>query len=192
MKKVFLIIGILFLIFSNINLFSYREEISKINEFSKGKNYNKEYALIIDYNLHSSLNRGVLLNLKTQRKVFTFKVAHGRGKNKYLSFKKEFSNKVGSNKSSLGFAVIDSRGNSSWGEKFNYRIKGLSKTNSNIFKRNIVLHSWGGIPKYYIFPLPLPQSQGCPTVSNSDLLKIDRFIKSQKNKKIIIYTTGNG
>lgn len=187
MRKIIILIVAVFIL-SNLNLFNYNEQLSQLKQKVKtNKTYNQKYAFIIDYGLHSSLDRGVLIDLSNKKKVFTFKVANGRGKSKRHNFNPQYSNKISSNNSSLGYAVLSDRGVSSWGIKINYKMDGLSETNSNIRRRNIVLHSWEGIPKYSIFPIPLPQSQGCPTVSNSDMRKINLFIQSQKNKKILIY-----
>lgn len=175
----------LLFIVSNTNFKSYKQDLDKINKLAHIKTYNQNICIIIDYSLHSSINRGIVFDLKTNKKLLTFKVAHGKGK--YFSLQTSFSNIVGSNKSSLGMAVIQEKTSSSWGIGFNYRIRGLEKTNSNIYKRNIVLHSWSGIFRYSIFPIPLAQSQGCPTVSNKDMLVIDNIIKTQKNKNILIY-----
>jgi hypothetical protein len=189
MKKIIFTIVVLILV-ANINFKSYKEEISFLN-LKKG-NHNKEYAILIDYSKNSSFNRMFLVNLNTGKILKSFKVAHGRGKSKYLSLKKEFSNKRGSNLSSLGVSILGGKNQSSWGLRFNYTINELDKTNSNNSNRNIVLHSWGGIQDYWIPFLPLPQSQGCPTISNKSLQYLDNFIKKQSNKKILIYSFNNG
>lgn len=188
MKKILLIVTIILLMFSNITFKKYNTKIEEVVTKIKNSSFNKNYAILIDYSLHSSFNRMHIVDLKTKKIIKSFKVLHGRGDSKYFSFKKEFSNQVGSNKSSIGFSVIQFKSNSVWGNKYNYRLKGLSKTNSNIKNRNIVLHSWGGVPNIGLFPIPLPQSQGCPTISNKALKYIDSLIQSQKNKNILIYS----
>lgn len=188
MKKILLLIVIISFFFSNVTLKSYNVEVGEVATIIKNSNFNKNYAILIDYFLHSSLNRMHIVDLKRKKIIKSFKVLHGRGNSEYFSFKKEFSNKVGSNKSSLGFSVIQFKSNSAWGNKYNYRLKGLSNTNNNIKNRNIVLHSWGGVPNFGLFPIPLPQSQGCPTISNKALRYIDSLIQSQKNKNILIYS----
>jgi hypothetical protein len=187
MRKIFLTLLVVSLVFSNTFTKKYNKEIEHILEKTNDSNYNKNYCILIDYNLHSSFNRLFVVDLNNKRIIKGFKVLHSRGGSKYFSLRKGFSNEVGSNKSSLGFSVIQFKSNSNWGNKYNYRLKGLSKTNSNINKRNIVLHSWGGVPNIGLFPIPLPQSQGCPTISNKALTYIDNLIKGEKNKNILIY-----
>jgi hypothetical protein len=188
MKKFLLLFILSSFFISNFFVKNYDEEIKKVKNKTNENSFNKNYAVLIDYSLHSSLDRMHIVDLKSESIVKSFKVLHGRGDSKYFSFDREFSNKVGSNKSSIGFSVITYKSNSSWGKGFNYRLKGLGETNSNINIRNIVLHSWGGVPNVGLFPIPLPQSQGCPTVSNKTLTFIDSLIKTEKNKNILIYT----
>jgi hypothetical protein len=185
MKKV-IIIFLVSILASNLNFDKYKKQIELLNK--KQGSHNKEFVIIIDYGKHSSRDRMFLVNLKTKEIIKSFKVAHGRGRNKYISFNKKFSNKSGSNLSSLGISVLGNRNSSSWGLRFNYTINGLESTNSNNNKRNIVLHSWGGIQDFWVYPIPLPQSQGCPTISNNTLRYLDNFIQKQKNKKILIYS----
>lgn len=187
MKKILIFFIITSLIFSNIVVKDYDGQIEKLRIKVKNSNFNKNYAILINYSLHSSFDRMYVVDLKTSDIVKSFKVLHGRGDFKYFSLKKEFSNKVGSNKSSLGFSVTQFKSKSTWGNRYSYRLKGLSKTNSNIENRNIVLHSWGGVPNFGLFPIPLPQSQGCPTISNKALAYIDSIIQGQKNKNIVVY-----
>ena len=99
----------------------------------------------------------------------------------------KFSNIIGSKNSSLGMAVIGKRGSSRYGNKVKYTLIGLDRSNSNISQRNIVLHSSRYSPNFQIYPFKNYKSYGCPTVSVRTLEKIDKVIKSQKNKKIIVY-----
>ena len=176
MKKLILFLAVILLIYSNVNFNYYTAEAEYIRD--RVGNYNKNYAIIIDYSKHSSLERMVLIDLRTAKIIKTFKVANGIG----------FSNVPGSHHSSLGLSVTTSRGYSNWGINVKYVLKGLDKTNSNIRSRNVVLHSWWGIQVIWIYPINMPKSQGCPTVSNRTMRYLDDFIKKQKNKQILIYS----
>lgn len=159
----------------------YTFKINEVKKVAKNKKFNTNYCILIDFSKFSGERRMHLVNLKNNNIENSFLVAQGRGKN-------EFSNVIASNSSSLGMAVIEEKGDSKYGTGFKYILNGLDKTNNNIKKRNIVLHSWGGIPPFGIFPIPLYQSKGCPTVANKTIIEIDKLIKNQRNKKIIIYT----
>lgn len=187
MKKVLLFILTLFML-SNINIKNYRKQIDKTKNYIENSFYNKEYAILIDYSKHSSFDRLFLVDLKNECIIKSFKVLHGRGNSKLFSLEKKFSNEKGSNKSSIGFSVIKSREYSSWGINVKYIIEGIDITNNNNKVRNIVLHSWNKVPDVWLYPIPLPQSKGCPTISNKSMIYIDNFIKKQQNKNIIIYS----
>lgn len=186
--KTFLFILLILFYFTNTTFKTYKTEIDVVEQYLKTRSFNKEYIILIDYNKHSSFDRMFLVDLKTKNIVNSYKVLHGRGNSKIFSFKKEFSNKAGSNKTAIGFSVISSKGYSNWGINVKYIIEGLEKSNNNNKRRNIVLHSWVGVPNIGLFPIPLPQSKGCPTVSNNTMKELDRFIQKQTNKNILIYS----
>lgn len=97
-----------------------------------------------------------------------------------------FSNKSGSNCTSLGISVIGKRDYSSWGKKYKYWIDGLESTNKNMRKRVVVLHAWEGVPDIEIHPKVIAMSWGCPTVSVRFLDKLDFILKT--NKKVLLYS----
>lgn len=182
MKKLFVLLILLILTYNvTPTIKDYTFKINQVKKAAKNKKLNTNYCILIDFSKFSGEKRMHLVNLKNYNIESSFLVAKGRGK-------EEFSNVAESNCSSLGMVVIGEKGHSNYGTGFKYILNGLEKTNSNVKRRNIVLHSWGGIPPFSIFPIPLYQSKGCPTVANKTLIEIDKLIKSQINKKIIIYT----
>lgn len=182
MKKL-LLLGILIIVCINLYRPNYNKEIQQVKSI---KGYNTNFAILIDYGLSSGKDRMFLVDLKKSKIIKSFKVANGRGQKKYFNLFPNYSNIPNSNESSLGFSVIKAKGYSNWGVNFKYVLKGLDKTNSNIERRNVVLHSWDGIKDYWFYPLPLPQSKGCPTVSNRTMIYLDKILKKEKN--ILIYT----
>jgi hypothetical protein len=163
----------------------YEKDINSLFTKAQILGYNTEYAIIIDYSIHSGLKRGFLMD-KDHYLHKSFLVAHGSGNGTKDGIPKSFSNNEGSNASSLGIAVLDGRDYSHWGINIKYWLKGLDETNSNLKKRVVVLHSWEGIPDENIYPNEIVSSQGCPTVSNSTLTIIDSLVLMQNNKKILI------
>ncbi|WP_410220423.1 murein L,D-transpeptidase catalytic domain-containing protein [Pedobacter sp.] len=64
---------------------------------------------------------------------------------------------------------------------------GLEKTNSNAFKRIIVLHSYTPVPNYEIYPQTLfGQSAGCPVISDDTMSKIDKLL-IRKRKAVLLW-----
>lgn len=166
---------------------SYLKEARKAEVVARIGNYNTDYAILVDYSLHSGKNRLFIYNHKTDKIEKGYLVAHGEGNNSGL-ITPNFSNEVGSLSSSEGLAVLGERSYSGWGIHVKYWLDGLENTNDNMRRRIVVLHSWKGIPSFETYPLPTLNSQGCFTVSNKTMKELDKFIQKQNNKKIIIYT----
>ncbi len=170
------------------NKIAYEQQMVKMSELAEKELYNTNVGVIIDYSIHSGNHRGFLVDLPSKNILKSFLVAHGSGMGEQKGRPLGFSNVEGSNASSIGMAVIDGRDYSNWGINVKYWLKGLDKSNSNLKKRVVVLHSWEGIPDENIYPNTIIQSQGCPTVSNRTMRYLDDFIKKQKNKQILIYS----
>ena len=64
------------------------------------------------------------------------------------------------------------------GVKIKYTLYGLDSTNSNAFKRLIILHSWELVPDEEIYPDGTPEGWGCPAISNKNFMIIDSMLKN--------------
>ena len=105
--------------------------------------------------------------------IYTAQVAHGvrSGSKKYAS---QFSNKVGSNQSSLGLFKILSKVKRTT-HPFSFPLKGLDTThNSNAFKRNITIHQ-----AKYVRPSYVGRSEGCFAISIKSIKKLDSLNVAQ-------------
>lgn len=101
---------------------------------------NQNYLTLIDYSKPSDEERFYLFNLKTGKYVVHL-VAHGKGSGGLEA--ERFSNREGSNQTSLGFfrtkgTYIGKHGRS-------LILEGLEKTNDNAEDRRIVIHAAGSI-----------------------------------------------
>ena len=188
MKNIIIFVVFSLLISKLNNSKNYYSEIKIISEVIKKHNYNSNFCILVDFSIHSGKNRMFLYNIKKGMVEDSFLVAHGRGSGQSFGKPKKFSNVSGSNCSSLGLAVTEGRDYSKWGVNIKYWLRGLDKTNNNLKKRVVVLHSWTGVPDFEVYPITIHQSQGCFTVSNNTMEKLDKLIKSQKNKHIVIYS----
>jgi hypothetical protein len=67
-------------------------------------------------------------------------------------------------------------------------MKGLEASNSNAFKRIVVLHSYDPVAENEIYPehLPMGWSLGCPVISNSLMTNIDHLLK-RKKKPVLLW-----
>lgn len=164
---------------------------SKIKEafkYSKTHKMNTSYCIMIDMSIHSGKNRLFVYDFKKKEVIIKGICAHGNGGGS-TAYKPVYSNKVGSNCTSLGKYRIGQRAYSNWGINIHYKMHGLEKTNSNAYKRIVVLHSYTPVPAFESYPTPLFNvSYGCPVVANATLRKIDKLIKSgEKDMLLWIY-----
>jgi len=190
MKKILLLVIILFLHISNAN--------TNINEnvldYCIKNKYT--YCLLINFSEPTSTKRMKLYDIKNNKIVYSCKCAHGNGKgNKIEANINSFSNKIGSNKSSLGkyrigrkrilynFKGIDI----SMFKIPCYELYGLDSSNNNAYKRGILLHAdplLSDLP----FPISTIHSFGCFSISYSSFRKLSKYID---NNKVLIFAYYN-
>lgn len=108
---------------------------------SKHPQYRNDYMVWIDYSKPIDQERLYLVNLKDSCIEFVTKVSHARSSGEY--FARDFSNDIGSKKSSLGLYVTQELYTGKHG--LSLRIQGLTPgENTNARQRNIVFHSTRG------------------------------------------------
>jgi hypothetical protein len=130
--------------------------------------FNQRYAVLIDMALPSSEERLQVIDLQKMQPSLKTRVMHGR--NSGSLFAAQFSNRMGSNKSSLGRYVVIGKYMGRFGQA--YRLAGLDNSNSNALARSIVLHSskWVSVNR-------VGRSQGCPTVSVAALTTMKPYLQ---------------
>lgn len=165
-----------------VNLESIRSKARQSFEFCKTQNFNTDFCILIDMNVHSGIKRFFVWDFKKDKIVNKFLVGHGCGENPWsYDYSKEtpaFSNIDGSHCSSLGKYKIGARADSDWGVKVKYVLHGLDSTNSNALKRYIVFHSWEAVSDDEVYPDGTPEGWGCPTISNNSFKIIDPLLKA--------------
>lgn len=157
--------------------------ISEIKGFIKGKNYNQDVAVFINFKIHSGKYRYFVYDLKNNEILQKAIVAHGDGSVIKNSEALRFSNVDGSHQSSLGKYEIRESYFGKFGKA--YRLDGLDSTNSNPRSRAIVLHSYYCIPDKES-PNPACLSFGCPMLSKNAFVETSKLI-DQSEKPIILY-----
>lgn len=121
---------------------------------------NKNYITIMDYAPHSREHRLFIVNM-IDGSVLRLHAAHGTGSDKKASgYARRFSNRNGSNQSSLGWVRTAETYEGKHG--YSLRLDGLSSTNSNLRKRAVVIHG-----AKYVWEQDVKQgrSWGCIAVS---------------------------
>ncbi|WP_044206891.1 murein L,D-transpeptidase catalytic domain-containing protein [Flammeovirga sp. OC4] len=168
-----------------------QQKAEKALTYCKENNLSQNYCILIDMGIHSGNLRFFVYDFAKKEVIKKALVAHGCG-DAYWSddqtrAKPQFSNVPESHLSSLGKYRMGKRGVSSWGIKINYKMHGLESTNSNAYKRIIVLHSWERVKDKETFPIGTPEGWGCPAVSNDTMRYLDTLLKQNKNMLMWIY-----
>jgi hypothetical protein len=166
------------------------ENLADFKKIIKKKHLNIQYVFVVDYSEHSGKKRMYVIDILKNKIVRKMMVAHGAKSETKTGYATDFSNVPESNKSSLGYAIVNTRAYSQWGIHVKYWIDGISKTNSNMRKRVMVLHSYQVVPSFETYPLPIITSLGCVMVSESDMTYLDKLIKKQHNKRLLMYIKG--
>lgn len=160
-----------------------KSKVLEIKNFVKGKNYNQDLAVFINFKIHSGKYRYFVYDLKNDKIVQKAIVAHGEGSVVNHSQELQFSNVDGSHQSSLGKYEIKESYSGKFGKA--YRLDGLDDTNSNARARAIVLHSYYCVDdKESLQPACL--SFGCPMLSKNAFNITAKYI-DQSKKPIILY-----
>ena len=127
-----------------------------------GEMSNKNIISIIDFSKSSCQKRLFVIDLKNSKVLFNTYVAHGMQSGK--EFANQFSNKIESNKSSLGF--YETQGTYIGGNGYSLRLQGIEKgINDNANKRDIVMHGAGYVDESFIRSQGyIGRSWGCPAL----------------------------
>lgn len=166
-------------------LFELKTHADKLKPFLKMNGYNLNYCFLTDMRIESGANRFFIYDLEKDSIINEGLVTHGRCNKGWLTGRK-YGNEVGCGCTSLGKYKI---GNSYKGRfGLAYKLHGLDTTNSNAFKRFVVLHAHNCVPNEQVTPAPICQSDGCPTVSEAFLNSLASIIdKSEKPVLLWIY-----
>lgn len=98
---------------------------------------NKKYVVVIDYSKPIDSERLYVVDMKTSTIVLKSIVSHAR--NSGIEYAVNYSNEVGTLKSSLGCYKTSTTYYGDFG--YSLIIKGLDRENSNAEKRHIIFHS---------------------------------------------------
>ena len=151
--------------------------------FATSKNFDSTVCFLIDMSEESGKKRFFVFDLQKDSVLNSGLVTHGNCKKTWLNGR-EYGNKVGCGCTSLGRYKIGGSYQGKFGLAF--KLHGLDSSNSNAFRRYVVLHSHECVPDNEVHPLPLCQSEGCPTVSPAFLRELAGIIK-KKQKPVLLW-----
>lgn len=162
-----------------------KPKISEALAFCKKNKMDVSIAIMIDMSIHSGKNRIFVYDFNKEKILIEGLCAHGVG-NGSTATKPVFSNKIGSNCTSLGKYKIKGRSYSNWGIHIHYKMHGLEETNNNAFRRIVVLHSYTPVPNQEIYPQALfGQSAGCPVLADEVMRRIDALLITKKKPVLL-------
>ncbi|MDR1811317.1 MAG: murein L,D-transpeptidase catalytic domain family protein [Candidatus Fibromonas sp.] len=202
MKKIAVILGLFVLILSAFALVSGNgsqvsevldtridEKAKEALQFCKSNDCNQDFCILIDMKIHSGKYRMFVYDFKKQEVERKALLAHGAGKDDKKSTGAEplFSNEEGSWLTSLGKYKTGARAYSQYGINVHYKLHGLEASNSNAFKRIIVLHSFTPVSSFEIYPFHLPMgwSMGCPVTDDETMTWLDAKLKDTKKPVLL-------
>lgn len=145
--------------------------------------FSNKIAFLVDMKIKSGKNRFFVYDLQNDKILDQGLVAHGCGSETGIKGELKFSNEPNSNSTSLGRYSVEKSYNGIFGKAF--RLNGMDESNSNAFKRAIVLHQYSAVPyeeqEYYI-----ARSHGCPMVNEVFFKRLEKVIESS-DAKIMMY-----
>ena len=164
-----------------------KEECKKLRGYCLRKGFNPDVCILVDFSEYSGNERLYIYNLNENNIRESGRVAHGIGKKGLLS-KASFSNVPESWESSLGKYKIG-RLRTLNIPKFNnvpcLEVHGLDPTNSNAYKRGIVIHPGLLTSRKTVTPCE-PFSQGCFTVGQETFEAI-KSLTQHSSKPILLF-----
>lgn len=181
MKYCFLFIILYLFTSCNNNAIKRKAPVSYINIIQRRLTpaFNNELVFFADLSLSSGSYRFFVIRLKDSTIINQGLCCNGKtGKNGEVLY----SNAPGSNCSSRGAYKIGASYTGKFGKAF--KLYGLEASNSNAYSRNVVLHSFWGIPRRS-YGLPICKSEGCPTVNPEYLEELAKII-SASHKPIML------
>jgi len=161
--------------------FAYRA--SAVRNYAREKGFSTRCCFLVDMSIHSGRNRFFVYDLETNRVIMAGLVSHGSCNGVFLDQAK-FSNAPGANCTSEGKYKIGEKYRGQYGKS--YKLYGLESTNSNAYKRAIVLHAYSCIPDEEIYPRVTCNSSGCAGVSPAFFEKLSSII-DRSAKPIVLW-----
>lgn len=155
---------------------------SLAKSFAKQKNFNTNICFLIDMDIPSGKDRFFIYDMKKDSVLQAGLVTHGRC-NELWNDGRKYSNEPGSACTSPGKYKVGKPYRGTFG--LAYKLYGLDSSNSNAFKRYVVLHSHECVPDAEVYPLPICRSDGCPTVSESFLKTLAGLIDNSSKPMLL-------
>jgi len=160
-----------------------KKKANTIKQFAIENGYSTKYSFLINMGLPSGKNRFFIYDLRKDSVVHSGLVAHGSCRSGFLD-DPIFSNVPECGCSSVGKYRVGYLYEGQFGKAF--KLHGLDSSNSNAFKRTIVLHAYDCVPNEETYPKPICNSLGCPMVSYRFLDATTAIIENSKKPILLL------
>ena len=173
------------LIFASTPIYTspFTNRANQLKSYAMKNGFSRSYCFFVDMNIHSGRKRFFVYDLESNTVVISGLVAHGSCGDTFLNEAK-FSNVPGCGCTSVGKYKIGERYRGNYGKS--YKLYGLESTNSNAYRRAIVLHGFSCVPDEEIYPKGVCNSLGCAMVSPAFFEKLSSII-DKSNKPILLW-----
>ena len=169
-------------VITNLVVEKLKKKSAEAVDYIKKNGYNQNICFLIDMSMPSGDKRFFVYDIVKDSIQKNGLVTHGRCNQMWLEGRK-YSNVPGCGCTSLGKYKVGYHYNGTFG--LDYKLYGLDKTNSNAFKRFVVLHSHECVPENAVTD-EICQSDGCPTVSPNFLQELKPIINNS-SKPILLW-----
>jgi hypothetical protein len=173
------------LIFASTPIYSspFMSRANQLKNYAMKNGLSTSYCFFVDMSIHGGRKRFFVYDLESNTVVISGLVAHGSCGDTFLNEAK-FSNVPGCGCTSVGKYKIGERYRGHYGKS--YKLYGLESTNSNAYRRAIVLHGFSCVPDEEIYPKVVCNSLGCAMVSPAFFEKLSSII-DRSNKPIVLW-----
>lgn len=154
----------------------------RLKSYAIANKCNSRVCFLIDMSISSGKKRFFVYDIEKNIGIVSGLVTHGRCNEPWLKGRK-YSNTEGSGCSSLGLYKVGAKYNGRFGPA--YKLHGLDSSNSNAFRRFVVLHEMDCIPEEETFPFPICQSDGCPAVSHGFFKTMQQVVSTSGNPVLL-------
>lgn len=165
---------------------SLQEHAELAYEYARVHDMNTRYAFFTDYGIISGKPRFYIWDYEKGRVIYKTHAMHGPGMGSTAE-KPVFSNKIGSNCSSLGKFEVTREPGATMTRAM--RLKGLDRCNSNAYCRGLMIHGayWVNNNKWRAsIPLNDVACQGCVTLTTDGSARVRNIVMSE-DKPILLW-----
>lgn len=191
-KKIIIVAAIVCVIVGWIGFYTFANNYHTPSDLSTIAKHGEDISIYVDFGISSAYPRFFVYDNQNDSLLTCSKCTHGSGGGSTIS-KPVFSNEIGSNCSSLGEYKLTANSRLNTINMPCIRLLGLSKTNSNIAQRGVVIHEAPFFADDISIGIPIPVtkciSQGCFGISTKTFNLLQDLMKQKRS--IYLYAVYN-